>query len=91
MHFVEEVVKVLHGAKERVHRQEVFHIVAKVHHGGFVEGADPDSFNVQVHQVLQFLCDTWKEGRKKVSILRNNYLFSPHFRPLLDCQLKLAL
>ena len=57
MHGSEEVIKVLHGAKEWIDVSKVFHIIAKVFHGRLVERTDPDGLDVQVLKVIQFIQD----------------------------------
>lgn len=58
VHACQEVIKVLHGSKERVNLPEVLHIIPKVPHGRFVKRTDPDRFNVQVVEMTQLLLDS---------------------------------
>lgn len=58
VHLGQQVLEVLHGAVERVHVPEILHVVAKVPHGGAVDGAHPHRLDVQVLEVIQFLQDS---------------------------------
>ena len=58
VHFRQQLIEVLHGSKEGVDGSEVLHVIAKVFHGGAVEGTDPNRLDVQELKVIQLLLDS---------------------------------
>ena len=55
--FVQQPVKVGHRAKKRIYVNIIGHIIAKIVHGGGVNGREPDGIYVEALQVIQPLAN----------------------------------
>ncbi len=71
VYFSYQVIKVLKRSKHRLNISEIRHIVAKIHHRGRVDRAQPDDLHPNVLQMVQPGDDSWKQKKRKISTVQH--------------------
>ena len=59
-HLRDQLIKILQGAKTRIHAVIIGDIVSVVHHGGRIHRGQPEQIHAEPLQIVQFLQDAWQ-------------------------------